>query len=95
MDITLICSLHHKSIDSLSGKFISDFHQYEEWSGWDSLAERIKHFITTYGHEEIENTILNPDSNGERHVIWKATRFDGKYHKIIFNKVVRDEYEQV
>ena len=95
MDITLIASTHHDPVNSLSEKFIPHSQEFEKWDSWEALAKRHAHFIDTFGHEEIENTILNPNAKGLRQVVWKATKFGGKYYKIVFHKVVRDEYEQV
>ena len=94
MDITLICSTHHNPVDSLNEKFVPHIHEFEPWKGWEALASRIAYFINTFGHEEIENTILNSGPDGKRQVTWKSS-FGGKYYRVTFAKVVRDEYEQV
>jgi len=94
MDITLIASTHFNPISDLSEKFVPHIQEFEPWNGWEALANRIGQFIATFGHELIENTILDP-KNGRRTVVWKATHYDGKYHRVDFFKVIRDEYEQV
>ena len=91
-NITLICSTHHHPVSSLDERFVPDVHEFESWKGWEALADKIAHFIANFDHEEIENTILNPGPDGKRQVVWKATKFDGKYRKITFAKVIRDEY---
>ena len=94
MDITLIASTHFNPISNLSEKFVPHIQEFEPWNGWEALANRIDLFINTFHHELIENTILNP-VDGRRTVVWKATHYDGQYHRIDFSKVVRDEFEQV
>lgn len=93
-NITLIASTHFNAVSDLSEKFVPHIQEFEPWNGWEALADRIDQFITAFGHELVENTILNP-VDGRRSVVWKAARFSGRYHRIDFSKVVRDEYEQV
>lgn len=87
----LICSTHHRPVSSLNERFVPDVREFEPWKGWKALADKIAYFITTFGHEEVENTILNPGPNGKRQVVWKATKLDSTYRKITFTKVIQDE----
>lgn len=94
MDITLIARTHFNPVSDLSEKFVAHIQEYEPWDSWEALASRMDQFITTFGHELIENTILDP-VDGRRTMVWKATHYDGQYHRIDFFKVVRDEYEKI